>query len=462
GSIQEGRSPRYLIRADSRLKPDQVVFWFGNGIYFPRLGEPPELYVGLELDGLIIAPPTLSGIMSDHAATNVNNVGITQLIATVNYAMGFYADQGRLLLTAEGYGINQVPGWVAGESAYLLVRRAADNKFVADFLGDKTQFITSSRYDYNKGWSLGIAPQKGQNGQRLIVSLCPVKVGDDDGNTTVAGSNAGAPSMHIDDDPNTPVFYRLELRAIALQRLVNNLQQWTIWLDDSGSLAKPDDIEYSPNTLTQLCLNGAGLWIIGPSMVFENGNATPIAVKRQLIGKIVDKEIKIGNLDAYLLPPINAGSPGLLKIKSEFITLGPDVYTIGRRDPNGDAPNKLVLDHLAQPKAMLWSNKATQDAKDTVGNINFSRNHATIQIENQHLRVESLSKLGVLHLDKDGNHLGKVVNDGETLQVKAGEHILVGSHVLKLVQANATINNHGAEAHTTADEEIKYFPVNID
>ncbi|KOR28212.1 hypothetical protein TI04_11530, partial [Achromatium sp. WMS2] len=61
GSIQEGRSPRYLIRADSRLKPDQVVFWFGNGIYFPRLGEPPELYVGLELDGLIIAPPTLSG-----------------------------------------------------------------------------------------------------------------------------------------------------------------------------------------------------------------------------------------------------------------------------------------------------------------------------------------------------------------------------------------------------------------
>ncbi|KOR29856.1 hypothetical protein TI04_07605 [Achromatium sp. WMS2] len=456
-SMPRARTPRYFIRSDDTLRSDQVVFLFGNGVFFPNTGDVPQWHVSLELDGLAVNAPLMTGIISDlHKPDDkAKNDGGDNVVSTVNvenFAIGFYGDQERLLITADGY-INQVPGWKADPDTYMLIRRIADDKF--EVLGDKNYFRTSSRYNHGRGWSTSIAPQKG--GQRLTVNLGLAQVLNNDGKTTIIGSFSGSGK-----NPNIPSPYKLELQAITLPHLTENLQQWTVWLDPTGSLAKPEDIDYNPKILTQLILTKSGLWLLLPG---ENADTAP--TKPQLIGRIT-KKIQIGNLDAYLLPPINTTSPGLLQCKPDSISIGSSLCILGRHDlSNGKANTatdygKITLDQLAQPKGLLWFNKATQDA-DSVGNINLSRKHAKIWIEDQTLQIQALSSIGVMHLDKDGNHLDSAqADDGKVLQIQLGEHIIVGCYVLRFMNNNVTINpSNDPDDVVTETAEPRYFPVNM-
>ncbi|EXJ14146.1 hypothetical protein [Imhoffiella purpurea] len=396
-SLPTGRQPRYLLRPDSRLPANEVLFLFGPAVFLPDPQDQPVFDLQPSLDKAPLVLDSLQWLPSKHAQAQ---------------PPGFYADQECLLLTPEGSGPIPLPGWRTEDDTYLFLRRTGENDWAV--YSDSSREWQASERRQGDRWIFELRSPDGHESQHLALELVPASVSrfqsyGDAGGTLIPG----LPS------PVSP--YTLELEAILLPSLHQGLRQWTIWLEPEGTPATPERIGRHPDDLIRLQLDGRGISLAIPGR--------PLLT----LGDRIAEPVEIGQTDAKLLPFELPGSHGLLSLPR------PDLYSpaderrlLGRTDPAnpGNRPD-FALDQLAQPRGLFWSSGT--DPGFTLNNLSLSRSHAWIWVEDDQLLAEACKpSCPLMHLDRNYRPLPIPEDRNDRpLVIPPGDCLLAGHYLLR-------------------------------
>ncbi|KOR31567.1 hypothetical protein TI04_00135 [Achromatium sp. WMS2] len=171
GSLPPKRPPRYLIRPDTSVAPNHVVFWFGAGIYLPAMHEHPKLHITTKIDKMLQKVIWASGFCAYGVTDNNEHYDtVTSIVHEFTRSMGFYSDQYGMLLTPHNQGPIPIATWQAGTGSYLFIRRSDANELVAE-TGSNSGFKAWYYRKLGTAWYLGISPNPENTDQEFSIVL---------------------------------------------------------------------------------------------------------------------------------------------------------------------------------------------------------------------------------------------------------------------------------------------------
>ena len=411
--LYKQREPHYAIMPLDTLKPDEVIFQFGLGVYLPRE------------EDLQTAEVTI--LRQGNEPSKLPNWQFFESPEGNERAATLYAEQHFLLIgnTLSESAI-QSPSWFSQDQGYLMVDTKRDpNRIYGDDdyikaggmnSAGETTFCSFHSLDNNEQLKLVIERKLDQPVDDNAEASAHFASGDTVINTQSDYNDsplAGLTVISSEEDPVYDYRYLLAITGIVLPRIdYPGIKHWVLHLNPQGMPAEKDEttqwIIRGNQKILEWCEAETEQW---QALEISDSDTLPFPEENPLI---------------FRSPVLAAKQYGILMLPQPLASpLSHKPSTLGRGDDN-----QISLQLLNRDDSIEWQ-RATR-RKQSMGHLGLSARHLNLHIEGQSMVLQHVSRSAQTFILQDEmiTHTLKPANI-EKLKLNSGTEIIVGNYLLQ-------------------------------